>query len=121
MLMLLIVGWLLVSKSPGVEVGTIRRCSIEVSLFKTSSGCYSAWTTRMGSRMLMLVLVSVLSAIIGLGGTSRCDSIDVFGLMTTCVDDNSTTTGCIGYAVTRRAEVEDLQNVLAWGSCGKES
>jgi hypothetical protein len=62
--------------------------------------------TRFGA--LSIMLVSVGGAVIGLGGTSRCDGVDVFGLNTACVDNNTPATGGVWYAVARCAEVEDL-------------
>jgi hypothetical protein len=38
------------------------------------------------------VLTSVRGAVICLGRTSRCDSIDIFGLLTACVDNHATAT-----------------------------
>jgi hypothetical protein len=58
--------------------------------------------------VLSIVLVSISGAIIGLGGTSRCDCVDVFSLNTACVNDNAPATGGVWHAVARCAEVEDL-------------
>jgi len=41
---------------------------------------------------LMGVLVSVRGAVICLGATSRCNGIDIFGLLTACVDNHTTAT-----------------------------
>ena len=38
------------------------------------------------------VLISVRGAVICLGATSRCNGIDVFGLLTACVDNHATAT-----------------------------
>jgi hypothetical protein len=60
---------------------------------------------------LMSVLVSVRGAVICLVGSSRCNGVDVFGLGTAVVDNDTTATARIGHAVARCAEVKDLENI----------
>ena len=62
-------------------------------------------------KALVFVLGSVRGAVICLVGSSRCNGIDVFGLSTAVVNNDTTATAGFGHAVTRCAEVKDLQNI----------
>jgi hypothetical protein len=68
--------------------------------------------TQVNGSALIVVLDSVIGAVVSISGTSCCNGIDIFCFLTACVDDNTTATGCVGYAVARCAEVENLQDML---------